>query len=121
MNRAHAGNNLFNYVSTRLGNEGPSVEPYSVAVVSGGVQFSSPDPLPYAGPLTRLVVLRRNEIQNNGGIFIGGSSSDVLVEHNTVANSTCLPRLNASQAAGGCIAVDATHAANVLLRGNVGS
>ena len=127
--RIAEGNHVFNYVSNRLQANGGGVEPYSVAVRDGGVQFT--DHLPYSGALNRLIVLRDNAVANNGGVFVGGSSADVLIERCTVANSTC-PDCSAEGAdqamycakgaatvqEGRCIAVDHSRATGVVMRGN---
>ena len=124
-NRVVEGAHMFNYVSDRLGNEGKvMMEPYTFNVVTDGVQFGGgggdQPPLPYAGPLARLVVLRRNTVDSNGGIFLGGASAGIVMEHNVVANSTCLPRHGVSQSLGACIGVDRAHLSGVIVtRGNI--
>ena len=127
--RVVEGNHLFNYVSNRLQANGGGIEPYNIGVRDGGVQFT--DHLPYAGPLNRLIVIRDNEVQSNGGIFVGGNTADVLVEQCTVAKSTCAncSAVGAAQAMycdkgaamlqeQRCIAVDRSHASGVITRGN---
>ena len=118
------GNHVFNYVSNRLQDNGGGVEPYDIAVRDGGVQFT--DNLPYAGALNRLIVLRGNQVANNGGIFVGGNTADVLIEGCTVARSTCGNFTEGTYAGGAemvvqeqrCIAVDHKRATGVVTRNN---
>ena len=80
------GNHVYNYVSERLLKNGGSIEPYSIGVRDGGVQFKSP-PLPYAGPLNRLVVLRDNAVMSNGGVFVSAGDSHTDISHCSVSVS----------------------------------
>ena len=65
------------------------------------------------------MVLRDNHVRNNGGVFVGGSAADIVVEGCTVANSTCANGTNpAVEQVERCFAVDRTHATGVVLRGN---
>jgi parallel beta-helix repeat protein len=45
-----------------------------------------------------LVVLKRNVIENNGGIEVRGHTTNVVVEGNTVRNSSVGIHVNTSQA-----------------------
>jgi len=83
----------------------------------------------FQGAINHLVVIKRNTIENNGGIEVRGHTTNVLVEGNAVRNSSvgapartalvCAPR---SLSRGRCPApgvhVNTTQASHVLLRNN---
>ena len=83
----------------------------------------------FQGAINHLVVIKRNTIENNGGIEVRGHTTNVLVEGNAVRNSSvgapartalaCAPR---PLSRGRCLApgvhVNTTQASHVLLRNN---
>eukprot|EP01043_Picozoa_sp_COSAG02_P030601 COSAG02_NODE_1962_length_10253_cov_6.942294_1_plen_124_part_00 len=52
----------------------------------------------FQGAINHLVVLKRNVIENNGGIEVRGHTTNVVVEGNTVRNSSVGIHVNTSQA-----------------------
>ena len=84
----------------------------------------------FQGAINHLVVIKRNTIENNGGIEVRGHTTNVLVEGNAVRNSSvgapartalvCAPRsLTAAEprpVPG--VHVNTTQASHVLLRNN---
>ena len=83
-----------------------TVEPYSIGILGSD---QDDEHSPYQGPTNRLVVIRRNEVLNNGGIVVRGHTTDVLVEGNQIHNSSV------------GVAVNRTEASHVLLRNNLWS
>ena len=89
---------------------------YSVCRYSIGILASDQDPQPcepyphgaknckggngtaFQGAINHLIVLKRNVIENNGGIEVRGHTTNVVVEGNIVRNSSVGIHVNTSQA-----------------------
>ena len=86
----------------------------------------------FQGAINHLVVIKRNTIENNGGIEVRGHTTNVLVEGNAVRNSSVgapartaarrVPSTLRPLTRGRCPApgvhVNTTQASHVLLRNN---
>ena len=81
----------------------------------------------FQGAINHLVVIKRNTIENNGGIEVRGHTTNVLVEGNAVRNSSvgapartalaCAPPPAEPRPVPG-VHVNTTQASHVLLRNN---
>ena len=81
----------------------------------------------FQGAINHLVVIKRNTIENNGGIEVRGHTTNVLVEGNAVRNSSvgapartalvCARRPLTRWPVPG-VHVNTTQASHVLLRNN---
>ena len=99
-----------------------TAEPYLIGVLGsdqdvqpcmpyphGSCDPSKPNPskpTPYQGAINHLVIIKRNEVLNNGGILVRGHTANVIVENNRISNSSV------------DVHVDTAQAAHVYVQGN---
>ncbi len=74
------------------------------------------DPSPpgtFTGALNRFITFRGNTVRNNGGIIVQGTSANVLVEGNAVADSDVGIYVNYTTTQGGVVLRNNTEPAGV--------
>lgn len=118
-NIVEEANHMWNWNATYPYPHPKTIEPYFIGVL-GSDQDSQPcvppphgpahctpsAPLPFQGAINHLIVIKKNEIMNNGGIDIRGHTTNCLVADNILTNCSV------------GVHVDNTHASHVLLVNN---
>jgi hypothetical protein len=112
-------NHMWNYNGSYPYPHPKTIEPYFIGVLATdqAVQPCSPyphqpksckpgKPAPFQGALNHLVIVRKNEIRNNGGIAVRGYSTNILVADNVIRESSV------------GVHVNPTAGMHVLVRGN---
>merc|ERR1712014_548966 len=100
-NVVEEGNHVWNYNGSYPYPHPKTVEPYSIGCLASDQDDAS---TAYQGALNNLVVIKRNHIQNNGGILVTGHTTNVLVENNAITNSSV------------SVYVNYTHASHVFVK-----
>eukprot|EP00040_Diaphanoeca_grandis_P025574 m.141853 g.141853 ORF g.141853 m.141853 type:complete len:943 (+) comp30217_c0_seq1:33-2861(+) len=120
-NHVVEGNHVWNY--NTLPN--PATDPNSFPYFPGGSKTMEPwffgsftneqglpidpgTPSGFTGAFNRFIVFRGNQIDNNGGIVVRGTSANVLVEGNTIEQSDVAVHVNESTTQGGVVVVNNT-------------
>merc|ERR1712113_176366 len=84
-NVVEEGNHVWNYNGSYPYPHPKTVEPYSIGILGSDQDDAK---TAFQGALNNLVVIKRNQIHNNGGIVVTGHTTNVLVENNAIANSS---------------------------------
>ena len=90
-NHVVEGNHVWNYNGSYPYPHPKTVEPYSIGIL-GSDQDDAHSV--YQGPLNHLVIIKRNRIDNNGGIVVRGHTTNVVVEENQILNSSVSVHVN---------------------------
>ena len=100
-NVVEEGNHMWNWNATYPYPHPKTIEPYSIGILGSDQDPQPCEPFPHGakgckmgngtafqGAINHLVVIKRNTIENNGGIEVRGHTTNVLVEGNAVRNSS---------------------------------
>merc|ERR1712087_668195 len=89
------GNHVWNYNGSYPYPHPKTVEPYSIGCLASDQDDAH---TAFQGPLNHLVVIKRNQIHNNGGIVVRGHTANVVVERNSITNSSVSVHVNSTHA-----------------------
>ena len=92
-NHVVEGNHVWNYNGSYPYPHPKTVEPYSIGILASDQDDAHSV---YQGPLNHLVIIKRNRIDNNGGIVVRGHTTNVVVEENQILNSSVSVHVNGS-------------------------